>query len=91
MKSYVVGGAVRDSVRAHLVADVPVGVFLSGGIDSSAVVSAASSAGATNLQTFTVGFVDRSSEAAFARQVADRFGTRHHDVHLDAPRSAVGM
>src|SRR5262252_7803452 len=61
-----VGAAVRDSVKAHLVADVPVGVFLSGGIDSGAIVSAATSAGAVDLQTFTVGSDDATSEAAHA-------------------------
>ena len=81
-----VGHAVRDSVRAHLVADVPVGVFLSGGIDSSAIVSAACSIGATNLQTFTVAFDDASSESPFARTVASAFGTRHHELRLEAPQ-----
>ena len=80
-----VGHAVRDSVRAHLVADVPVGVFLSGGIDSSAIVSAACSNGATNLQTFTVAFDDASSESRFAWRVASAFGTRHHELRLEAP------
>jgi asparagine synthase (glutamine-hydrolysing) len=79
-----VGEAVRDSVRAHLVADVPVGVFLSGGIDSGAIVSAATSAGASRLQTFTVGFDDAESEAARARAVAEAFGTRHHQLDVDA-------
>ncbi len=75
---------LRDSVRAHLVADVPVGVFLSGGIDSGALVSSAVSAGAATLQTFTVGFDDRSSEAARAKLVADAFGTRHHELHVSS-------
>ena len=78
-----VGPAIRESVRAHLVADVPVGVFLSGGIDSGALVSCATSAGATNLQTFTVGFDDASSEVDRARSVATRFGTTHHELHVD--------
>jgi asparagine synthase (glutamine-hydrolysing) len=76
--------AVHDSVRAHLVADVPVGVFLSGGIDSTAIVSAAAAVGARDLQTFTVGFDHGSSEADAARHVAGVFGTRHHDIHVDA-------
>jgi asparagine synthase (glutamine-hydrolysing) len=59
-------------------------VFLSGGIDSGAIVSCAASAGATNLQTFTVGFDDESSETTRARQVADLFGTRHHDLHVSS-------
>ena len=78
-----VAPAVRESVRAHLVADVPVGVFLSGGIDSGALVSCATSVGAANLQTFTVGFDDESSELERARSVAERFGTTHHELHVD--------
>ena len=71
---------------------MPVGVFLSGGIDSSALVSAAASVGAANLQTFTVGFDAPASEAAAAEMVAARFGTNHHalvvageDVRRDLP------
>jgi asparagine synthase (glutamine-hydrolysing) len=78
-----VAAAVRESIRAHLVADVPVGVFLSGGIDSGALVSCATSVGAANLQTFTVGFDDESSEVERARWVAERFGTTHHELHVD--------
>jgi asparagine synthase (glutamine-hydrolysing) len=78
----VVGEAVRDSVRMHLVADVPVGVFLSGGVDSGAIVSAAVSAGAHALQTFTVGFDGATSEASRARLVASSFGTKHHELHV---------
>ena len=81
-----VGAAVRESVRAHLVADVPVGVFLSGGLDSSAIVSAAASVGAPSLNTFTVTFDDPSSEAAYAREVASAFGTSHHELTLDGAR-----
>jgi len=84
-----VGHAVRESVRAHLVADVPVGVFLSGGIDSGAIVSAATSAGASDLQTFTVGFDDVTSEGERARTVADRFSTRHHELRLEASNVAA--
>jgi asparagine synthase (glutamine-hydrolysing) len=76
--------ALRDSVRAHLVADVPVGVFLSGGIDSGAIVSSATSIGAANLQTFTVGFDDETSESERARRVAETFGTDHHDLRVAA-------
>jgi asparagine synthase (glutamine-hydrolysing) len=79
-----VAEALRDSVRAHLVADVPVGVFLSGGIDSGALVSCASSLGAANLQTFTVGFDDESSETARAARVATAFRTRHHELHVSS-------
>ena len=75
-----VGAAVQDSVAAHLVADVPVGVFLSGGIDSSAILSAAVNAGASGLNTYTVRFDDRSSEHEYARLVASTFGATHHEL-----------
>src|SRR4051812_39662426 len=80
------GAAVQESVSAHLIADVPVGVFLSGGIDSSAILSAATSAGAAGLNTYTVRFDDRSSEHEYARQVASMFGATHHELVLDASR-----
>ena len=86
-----VGEAVRGAVKAHLVADVPVGVFLSGGIDSGAIVSAATSVGASDLQTFTVGFDDTTSEAVGARSVARAFGTRHHELHVDASHVSVDL
>src|SRR5437660_8251588 len=69
---------VAEAVRLHLIADVPVGAFLSGGFDSSVVV--ASCAGATDgpLQTFSMGFGDeRFSELPYARAVAEHYGTRH--------------
>jgi asparagine synthase (glutamine-hydrolysing) len=87
----LVGGAVRDSVRAHLVSDVPVGVFLSGGIDSGALVSAATTVGATRLQTFTVVFDGESSESARARDVAETFGAAHHELHVDASQMAADL
>ena len=86
-----VAEALRDSVRAHLVADVPVGVFLSGGIDSGALVSCASSLGADNLQTFTVGFDDESSETARARRVAVAFRTQHHELHVSGSDVAADL
>jgi len=86
-----VAHAVRESVRAHLVADVPVGVFLSGGIDSGALVSAAASCGARALQTFTVAFDDVTSEASRARLVADRFGTTHRELRVEAPHVAADL
>ena len=81
-----VGVAVQQSVAAHLVADVPVGVFLSGGIDSSAILSAATDAGIAGLNTYTVRFDDRSSEHDYARLVASTFGATHHELVLDASR-----
>src|SRR5258706_8567686 len=81
-----VGAAVQESVAAHLVADVPVGLFLSGGIDSSAILSAASRAGTAALNTYTVRFDGPSSEHDYARIVASTFGATHHELVLDASR-----
>ncbi len=69
---------VDEAVRLHLIADVPVGAFLSGGVDSSVVV--ASTAGKTKgpLQTFSIGFADQKlSELPQARETAAQFGTQH--------------
>ena len=75
--------SLRESVRYHLVSDVPVGVFLSGGIDSSAIAGLASEVSATPVETFTVVFEEADfSEAAAARDTARRFGANHHEVEL---------
>jgi asparagine synthase (glutamine-hydrolysing) len=77
--------ALRDSIRAHLVADVPVGVFLSGGIDSGAIVSAARDVAGAPLNSYTV-IVDEAShcEGPYAARVAAAFGTEHHELRVDA-------
>ena len=74
------------SVRRRLVADVPVGIFLSGGIDSSSVAAfAALAAGPENVHTFSVGFSEGSfDESTHARRVADHLGTQHREERLDA-------
>jgi asparagine synthase (glutamine-hydrolysing) len=84
--------AVRDSIRAHLVADVPVGVFLSGGIDSGAVVSAARDVTAGALHSYTV-IVDEAShsEGPLAARVAAEFGTSHHELRVDARSIATDL
>src|SRR5690606_8166697 len=70
---------VEDAVRDQMVADVPVGFFLSGGVDSSVVVAAASRT-EQRLATFSIGFdSDEVSETPFAREVARAFGTDHHE------------
>ena len=72
---------LRDSVRAHLLADVPVGVLLSGGLDSSAITAFAAEASREPVRTFSIGFEERSfDELANARRVAERFGTDHHEL-----------
>jgi asparagine synthase (glutamine-hydrolysing) len=79
---------VRDevlaAVRRRLVADVPLGALLSGGIDSSIVVAAAAQASSEPLRTFTVGFPDaRYDERAYARAVAERYGTVHTELAVE--------
>ncbi len=72
----------EDAVRLRLQADVPVGVTLSGGLDSSAVVAAAHPA---TPHTFSVAFADspQTDELAYARRVSEAFGTTHHEVVID--------
>lgn len=70
---------IAASVAEQMVADVPLGFFLSGGVDSSVVVAAAAATG-TRVATFSIGFdSDEVSETPFAREVAQRFGTDHHE------------
>jgi asparagine synthase (glutamine-hydrolysing) len=72
---------LRDSVRAHLVSDVPVGVLLSGGIDSSALTALAAEESGERVATFSIGFEEPSfDELAQARSVARRYGTDHHEL-----------
>src|SRR2546430_6435799 len=80
-----VDAAIGDSVRAQLVADVPLGAFLSGGIDSGLMVHYMARAGARPLRTFNLRFREAGfDETPYARAVAERFGTEHHT--LDAPQ-----
>jgi asparagine synthase (glutamine-hydrolysing) len=75
--------ALRESVRYHLVSDVAVAVFLSGGIDSSAVAGLASEVSEKPIESFTVTFAETDySEAAPAREAAKRFNTNHHEIPL---------
>jgi len=74
---------LEDAVRAHLIADVPVGLFLSGGLDSGAIAALAARAQA-GIRSFTLSFPGTSyDEAPLARIVAERCGTRHTEIPLD--------
>jgi asparagine synthase (glutamine-hydrolysing) len=76
---------LRESVRRELISDVPLGVFLSGGIDSSAIAAMMSELTPGNVSSFSIGFNDPSfDESAYARQVAKHLGTNHHELVLEA-------
>jgi asparagine synthase (glutamine-hydrolysing) len=80
---------LRDSVRAHLIADVPVGVLLSGGIDSCTLAALASEAEG-RVSTFTIGFDERQfDERDLARIVAERYGTDHHELLVQPDAAAL--
>jgi len=73
---------LEDAVRSHLIADVPVGVFLSSGIDSTAIATLAAKA-QSGIHTFTVSFPDTEfSEAAIAKRTAERLGTQHCEAMI---------
>ena len=75
---------VTAAVRRRLVSDVPLGALLSGGLDSSIVVSAMAAASAEPVKTFTIGFPDhRYDERSHARAVSERFGTSHEELEVD--------
>ena len=98
----LVHDAVLESVRYHMVADVPVGAFLSAGIDSSAIVAFARESGATDLETMTLRFEEYrgrdNDEAPLATLVAQRYGVRHtireltlDDFRAELPRIFAAM
>ena len=80
-------GHLRAATKRRLIADVPLGAFLSGGVDSSAVVAAMAEASSQPVKTFSVGFTsEKFNELPLARIVAKRFGTEHHELMIE-PRA----
>jgi asparagine synthase (glutamine-hydrolysing) len=76
-------GLLEDSVRSHLMSDVPIGVFLSGGLDSSSIAAMATKNRRSPLDTFSVGYEESSySELHYARVVAEHLGTAHHEIRV---------
>jgi asparagine synthase (glutamine-hydrolysing) len=86
---------LRAAVRRRLVADVPVGVLLSGGLDSSLIVGLLAEAGATGLNTFSIGFEtvgeEKGDEFEYSDIVAQHFGTRHHQIPVETSRALPAL
>ena len=77
-------GLLRESVREHLVSDVPLGVWASGGVDSSTILDYAAEQSGSKLKTFSISFRGRSfDESPYFREVAERYGTDHHEFDLN--------
>ena len=87
--------SLRKAVERRLVADVPVGVLLSGGIDSSLIVGLLAEAGQTGLNTFSIGFEsvgeEKGDEFQYSDIVAEHFGTRHHKIFIDSSRALPAL
>jgi asparagine synthase (glutamine-hydrolysing) len=75
---------LSETVKIHMIADVPLGAFLSGGIDSSSVVAMMAKNSSFPVKTFTIGFKEKEfSELEYAREVARKFGCEHHEQIVD--------
>jgi asparagine synthase (glutamine-hydrolysing) len=76
---------VREAVVRRMISDVPLGAFLSGGVDSSIVVACMAEASSRPIETFSIGFEHEDyNELPYARQVAERYGTSHHEFMVRA-------
>lgn len=86
---------LRTAVRRRLIADVPVGILLSGGLDSSLVVGLLAEAGQTGIKTFSIGFETVGDEAGdefgYSDLVAKRFATDHHKIFVDSNRALPAL
>ena len=80
-----VSSALQDSIESQMVADVPLGVFLSGGVDSSLIASIAQECSDNPIKTFTIGFEDQNyDEAPISRKIAGHLGTKHHELYVSS-------
>ncbi len=86
-----IAARLRESVRMRLLSDVPLGVFLSGGVDSSSVTALMSETAGGRIKTFSIGFQEKTfDELEYARMVAARFGTEHTEFVVE-PAHAAGL
>ena len=84
-------GLLKNSVREHLVSDVPLGLWLSGGLDSSTILHYAAEAASEPLRTFSISFRGRSfDESSYIREAAARYGTRHEEIDLNPEADLEG-
>jgi asparagine synthase (glutamine-hydrolysing) len=88
-------GSLRKAVERRMIADVPVGVLLSGGFDSSLVVALLAEQGQKNIETFSIGFeaVDdqEGDEFVYSDMVAQHYGTKHHKIFIDEKRALPAL
>ncbi|MFW2387000.1 MAG: asparagine synthase (glutamine-hydrolyzing) [Polyangiales bacterium] len=81
---------IDDAVRVRMVSDVPLGAFLSGGVDSSLIVAMMAQHSAQPVKTFAVGFTSKDfSELPYAQMVAERYGTDHHEIVVQPDMASV--
>ncbi len=81
---------LKAAVASHLMSDVPLGVFLSGGLDSGTIVALLAELGVRPIRTFTIGFAEKTfDETAVARAVAARYGTEHHELIVRPDAAAL--
>lgn len=81
---------LHNSVKARMISDVPIGAFLSGGVDSSAIVAIMAKYSEKPIKTFTIGFEEKDyDESDYARQVATLYGTEHHEFNVKPDAMAL--
>ena len=81
---------IEDAVRVRMVSDVPLGAFLSGGLDSSLIVAMMARCSSGPVKTFSVGFTSKDfSELPYAQMVAERYGTDHHELVVEPDMASV--